>query len=130
MDKLKILLVDDETDLLELLGRRIETWGYELIEASDGKKAIEAVMTKDPDIVVLDYKLPDMDGVSVLKEIRKINSEIQVIMFTAHPDGDIITDAKKEGISAFVPKLSAYVEVIPSLKAAIDMAGKNIDKKE
>jgi CheY-like chemotaxis protein len=121
MAKKKILLVDDEMDLVKVMGTWIKRWGFDLVEAYDGIGAIEALETKNPDAVVLDYMLPGMDGVAVLKEIRKINKKIPVIMFTAYPD-KIIKGAEKLDISAFVPKFSLYTDVLSSLKTAIDMA--------
>ena len=129
MAKIKILLVDDEVDFLELIGRRIEEWGYDLIKATTGKEAVNAVKDKLLDIVILDYMLPDMDGVSTLKKIRKIDKKIPVIMFTAYPNSKIMKDTEKLDISAFIPKLSAYSDVASSLKAAIEMAGKRLANK-
>ena len=85
MNKKNILLVDDDVDLLKIIGSRIKIWGYGLIEAQNGKEALQAIKDSRPDIVVLDYMLPDMNGIAVLEEIRKINREIPVIMFTAYP---------------------------------------------
>ncbi len=128
MDRLKILLVDDEADFLETMGAIIKGWGYDLITAVSGKKAIDAVMAQKADIVILDYMMPGMDGVITLKEIRKMDKEIPVIMFTAHPDIKIMKGAEKLGVSAFIPKLSAYSDVQSGLKAALDMAGKKLRK--
>lgn len=128
MDKIKILLVDDEVDFLELMGPRIRGWGYDLIEATHGKEAIDAVMSKNPDIVVLDYMLPEMDGVSTLKKIRKINKKIPVIMFTAYPDMKAIEGAEKLGVTAFIPKLSAYSDAQSALKESIHMAEEKLGK--
>lgn len=130
MDKKKILLVDDEVDFLEIMGVRIESWGYDLIKASNGKEAIDAVMSKTPDIVILDYIMPDMDGIEVLKQIRKIDNKIPVIMFTAHPDMKSMKGAEELGIIVYTPKLSAYIDTQLSLKQAIRMAEKRLGKKE
>jgi len=120
--KKKILLVDDEKDTLLVIGKRIITWGYDLIEASSGKEAISAVKTKNPDIVILDYKLPDIDGIAALKDIRKINKTVPVIMFTAFPDAKSITDSEQLGICAYVPKTNILSPAESSLKAAIHIA--------
>lgn len=128
MAKIKILLVDDEPDFLELIGRKIEKWGYDLIKATTGKEAVNAVRNKLSDIVILDYMMPDMDGVSALKKIRKINKKIPVIMFTAYPNPKTMEDTKKLNISAFIPKLSEYSDVASSLKSAIEMAEKRLRK--
>lgn len=128
MDKRRILLADDEADFLKLMGARIRGWGYEVVEAKNGEEAIDAVMNKNPDIVILDYIMPDMDGVEVLRRIRKIDKKIPVIMFTAHPDIKSMEGAENLGVSAYIPKLSIYSEVQAALKVAIDLAKKKLDK--
>lgn len=130
MEKKKILFVDDEADFLEVMGMRIEGWGYEIIKAVNGKQAIDAVMAKNPDIVILDYLMPQMNGVEVLKEIRKVNLGIPVIMLTAHPDKQSVKRVEKLGISAFIPKLSVYSDVQASLREALRIAEKQLEKKE
>ena len=126
MAKLKILLVDDEPDFVELIGMRILEWGYDFLKAFNGREAIESVKNKKPDIVILDYVMPMMDGVSTLKEIRKFDNKVPVIMFTNYPDMKTIANTKKLGISAFIPKLSVYPDVLTSLKSTIEM----IEKKK
>lgn len=128
MDKIKVLLVDDEKDFLKVMGVRLKDWGYDLIEAQNAKEALEAVISKGPDAVILDYMLPDMDGISVLREIRKIDAKLPVIMFTAHPDAKAIKDSTDLSVNAFIPKFSVYSEVIPSLKTALEMATKKKEK--
>lgn len=122
--KKKVLLVDDETDFLDIMGQKIRSWGYEVVFASNGKEAIDGVKSEKPDIIVLDYMMPEMDGVSALKEIRKIDSKIPAIIFTAYPDEKIIKEAEKLGVTAFIPKLSTYSAPQENLKAMLDMAFK------
>jgi two-component system response regulator (stage 0 sporulation protein F) len=84
-----------------------------------------------PDIIILDYMLPGgMDGVATLKEIRKIDREVPVIMFTAYPNIRAMDGAEKLGISAFIPKLSVYSDAQASLKAAIEMVCRKLDRKK
>jgi two-component system response regulator MprA len=124
--KNKILVVDDELDFLEMLGQRIRFWGYELIEASSGIEAVEALKGKGPDIIILDYMMPQMDGIDTLKEIRNINKDIPVIMFTAYPEAKAMKSAERLGVSSFIPKLSAYSNSDANLKTAIDMVEKKM----
>ena len=124
-----ILLVDDEPDFLEVMGARISGWGYNSIMVSNGKDALLALKDKKPDIIILDYMMPDMDGVSTLKEIRKTDSNIPVIMFTAHPDVEAMKEIQKLGVTAFIPKLSVYFDAQSALKSAIDMLDKRLKKE-
>lgn len=114
-----ILMVDDEADLLSVVGSRIKSWGYELLEALDGKSALEIFESGKPDLIILDYMLPDMNGIEVLKRIRSVDKDIPVIMFTAYPNKENISDSRELGISAFIPKFSAYTDIQESLKTAL-----------
>lgn len=130
MPKLKILIVDDEPDFLELMALRMESWGYEVLKASSGKEAVAIARESLPKIVVLDYMMPDMDGVTTLKEIRRFDKKVPVIMFTAYPNTRTMEDSGKLGIQAFIPKLSVYSEVVPALKSAIEMLEKKLNKED
>jgi len=128
MSKVKVLLVDDELDFLEVLGVSVRAWGYDVLEASSGKEAIEA-LKNNPDIVILDCLMPEMDGVQTLREIRKISNKIPVVMFTAHPDGSAMADTEKLGVYAFIPKLSFYQDAQATLKSVINTIAKRLNKE-
>ncbi len=131
MSKTCVLIVDDEVDYLELMKERVESWGYAVITVTSGKEALAIIKQKLPDIVILDYLMPNMDGTEVLKQIRKFNKQISVIMFTAHPDMKNIKGAQDLGVSAFIPKLSTYSsDIQATLRSALDMAQKKIIKKK
>jgi DNA-binding response OmpR family regulator len=130
MDKIKVLITDDEADYLSVMKERLESWGYEVLSAQGGKEGVAVIKERSPDIVILDYFMPDMDGTAVLKEIRKFNKNLPVIMLTAHPEVKNIKDARELGVSAFIPKLSAYSDVQASLRSALDMAGKKIKESK
>lgn len=126
MEKIRVLLVDDEPDIIFVIGKKIKIWGYELSEAQTGKDAITAVKDKKTDIVVLDYMMPGMDGVEALKRIRKVDKNIPVIMFTAHPDMSSIEGTEKLNVSSYVPKISMYSSAEDMLKSALSLAEKRL----
>jgi len=129
MAKVKVLIVDDEIDYLGLIQERVAFWGYEVFLAQDGKTALAAVKEKKPDIVILDYFMPGMDGIAVLKKIRSFDAKIPVVMFTAHPEIKNIKGAEALGASAFVPKISSYSTDIESpLRSILAMVSKKISK--
>lgn len=130
MNKKKILIVDDEIDFLEIMGQRIESWGYEAIPASNGKEAMDAFMCKKPDVIILDYLMPDINGIQLMTKIRAIDIKIPIIMFTIKPEPKTIEDARKLNIFAFIPKLSPYGDTQASLKAALGMAFKKRNNKD
>jgi two-component system response regulator (stage 0 sporulation protein F) len=129
MRKIRVLLVDDEPDLVTVIKARIKSWGYDLLEAYNGKAAIAVVKEQKPDIIILDYRMPGMDGVQTLKKIRKFNNDIPVIMFTAHPDAKSIEGADQLGVSVYLPKVSIFSDVGNSLKTALRGAQRLIKKK-
>ena len=127
MSKIKVLIVDDEVDYLSLMKERVGSWGYEVILAQSGKEALSLIKEKLPDIVVLDYLMPGMDGAAVLKEIRKFDKNLAVVMFTAHADVKNIKASQDLGVSAFIPKLSTYSsDIQATLRSALDMVEKKI----
>lgn len=130
MSKIRVLIVDDEVDYLALMQERIESWEYDVITAEGGSEALAIIKEKKPDIVILDYLMPDMDGTSVLKAIRKFDKDLPVIMFTAHPDVKNIKGAQELGVSAFIPKLSTYSsDIQATLRSALDMLRKKINRR-
>ena len=70
MSEKKILLVDDDEDMLALSGRWLKKAGYEVTGASSGREAIDLIKQGDYDLVLMDYSMPDMDGIATVKEIR------------------------------------------------------------
>ena len=128
MDKVRVLLVDDEPDIIFVIGKKIKVEGYELLDAQSGKAAIDVVKNKKADIVVLDYMMPEMNGVETLKRIRKIDKNIPVIMFTAHPDMSSIEGTEKLNVSSYVPKISMYSSAEDMLKSALSLAVKRLPK--
>jgi DNA-binding NtrC family response regulator len=128
MANIKVLLVDDEPDILKLMGERIKSWGFDLISASSPSEALESLESKNPQIAILDYMMPEMDGVGLLKKIRQSNKGIAVIMFTAYPEPKAMVGTEKLGVRAFVPKLSTYSDASSNLKAALDLIAKELAK--
>lgn len=85
MDEKRVLLVDDDTEMVKMLKVRLESAGYEFSAAGDGKEMLEILKIKKPDLILLDIMLPNMDGYSVLREMRKHKEydKIPVIILSA-----------------------------------------------
>ncbi|MFS0724734.1 response regulator [Paenibacillus sp. 1P07SE] len=97
MDKKKVLIVDDQNGIRVLLVEVFSSEGYLTYQASNGKLALEIVKEESPDLVLLDMKIPGMDGLEILKHIKTINREIKVIMMTAYGELDMIKEATDLG---------------------------------
>ncbi|HHT9147154.1 MAG TPA: response regulator transcription factor [Candidatus Wunengus sp. YC61] len=100
----KILVVDDEVKECELLRRFFEKKGYTVITSNNGMDAIEKVQNESPDIMLLDIRMPGMDGVEVLKCVREFNKKIGIIMVTAVMDEDIAKNTMKLGADEYITK--------------------------
>ena len=80
----KILIVDDEPFNLDLLEQELTELGYAIERASNGAEALQLVDKNSPDLVLLDYQMPDMNGIEVLRAIRQDNGDLPVVIITAH----------------------------------------------
>ncbi|TVY10839.1 response regulator [Paenibacillus cremeus] len=95
--KRKLLIVDDQNGIRILLMEVFSSEGYETYQASNGKLALEIVRNVSPDLVLLDMKIPGMDGLDILKHIKSIDASIKVIMMTAYGELDMIKEATDLG---------------------------------
>ena len=100
----KILLVDDEEGIRKVLGISLADSGYEVLTAKNGLEALDIFRRESPPIVLSDIKMPVMDGLELLRNIKKENQETQVIMITAHGDMDTAIHCLKLEASDFVTK--------------------------
>ena len=100
----KLLLVDDEPDILRVLSMSLKADGYEVQTASSGEDALRVFSNEKPDIVITDIKMPGMNGIEVLRGVKKIDQETEVIIITGHGDIDSAIEALKYGASDFINK--------------------------
>ncbi|MEQ2468281.1 response regulator [Niallia hominis] len=97
MMKGKILIVDDQFGIRILLNEVFQKEGYKTFQAANGIQALEIVTREFPDLVLLDMKIPGMDGIEILKRMKKLNQDIRVIIMTAYGELDMIQEAKDLG---------------------------------
>jgi len=102
--KTKILIVDDEHDIVELLEDLLLQMGYNVARAFSQAEAREQIEKFKPTIILLDIKLPDGDGVEFLKEIKVDHADIDVIMITGLADKEIALRALKNGAADYITK--------------------------
>lgn len=93
----KILIVDDQFGIRILLNEVLQKEGYETFQAANGIQALEIADEHKPDLVLLDMKIPGMDGIEILKRMKQKNSDIRVIIMTAYGELDMIQEAKNLG---------------------------------
>jgi two-component system response regulator (stage 0 sporulation protein F) len=97
LENKKVLIVDDQNGIRILLVEVFSVEGYDTFQASNGKIALEIVHKEKPDLVLLDMKIPGMDGLEILKHIKQIDESIKVIMMTAYGELDMIKEASDLG---------------------------------
>lgn len=89
--------MDDQYGIRVLLDEVFRKEGYQTYQASNGKQAIALAEERKPDLVILDMKIPGMDGLEILRRIKTLNKKIQVIMITAYGELDLIQEAMQLG---------------------------------
>ncbi len=102
--KIKIAIVEDDENLRFLVVHRLQTEGYNVVEASDGQVAEEMIMAEQPDIVLLDWMLPGKQGSEVCEDLRKLGFNNLIIMMTAKAQDIDKIDAYNFGVSDYVTK--------------------------
>ncbi|WP_066367435.1 response regulator [Neobacillus fumarioli] len=95
--KEKVLIVDDQFGIRILLNEVFQKEGYQTFQAANGAQALDIVQKHAPDIVLLDMKIPGMDGIEILKRMKVIDPGIRVIIMTAYGELDMIKEAKALG---------------------------------
>ncbi|KAA0565952.1 MULTISPECIES: response regulator [Bacillaceae] len=93
----KILIVDDQFGIRILLNEVLQKEGYQTFQAANGIQALEIVDQHSPDLVLLDMKIPGMDGIEILKRMKQKDADIRVIIMTAYGELDMIQEAKDLG---------------------------------
>lgn len=102
----RILFVDDDPDTLETLGKAVEVFGHQAVWAKDGKDALTIAGKDSLDIVFVDMSLPDIDGLNLVSQLRKIPSfsDTPLLVLSANPAVDAAELARKAGAQAYVNK--------------------------
>ncbi|MBW2146059.1 MAG: sigma-54-dependent Fis family transcriptional regulator [Deltaproteobacteria bacterium] len=117
---LKILVVDDEENMLHMLSAILRREGYSVTTALSGQKGLEAMETEPFDFVLADIRMPGMDGMALLDEIQKLGHDTTVIMMSAYGSVDIALEAVKRGAYDYISKPFKSGEVALALKKALE----------
>jgi DNA-binding NtrC family response regulator len=100
----KVLIVDDDEFMLNVLANQLQDEGYILFTTADGPHGVELYKKERPDVVLLDIGLPTISGIEVLKQIKQFDAEAKVIMITGYPSSLMKEEAMRNGAFAFYEK--------------------------
>ena len=117
-EKKCILVVDDEPGVRALLGRILQNEGYEVVSAQNGQEALDIYREKEPDLLMLDISMPELDGFQVLGALRKI-SDVPVIMLTAKLDAVNASNAFSLGADDYIRKPFHKQELLARVKVKL-----------
>jgi two-component system, chemotaxis family, chemotaxis protein CheY len=115
IDMPKILIVDDAEFLRVRLNKILDTEGYEVLQAENGSKAVAAYKDAHPDVVLMDVTMPEMDGLTALKEIVSFDPKARVVMLTALGQESVVLDAVKSGARDFIVKPFEHDRVMKAI---------------
>ena len=110
----KVLVVEDDEFLQELLAECIETCDHSVTKAGTGKDALDSIKNNDFDVILLDWQLPDMEGISILKEYRSTEGKAKVVMLTGMRDK--ADEVRKLGADEFLAKPFKMHEILNVLE--------------
>ena len=114
----RVLLVDDEKDFVEMLQLRLEEVGEKVTPAYNGKECLDLLARKEIDVVILDIKMPGMDGIAVLQEIKRKHPLVEVIMLTGHGTTESAVEGMKLGAFDYLLKPARFEELTAKLESA------------
>ena len=114
----KVLVVDDEIDFVEMLSLRLEEEGEKVTPAYSGKECLETMENKEIDVVILDIKMPGMDGIETLREIKKRFPLVEVIMLTGHGTIETAVEGMKLGAFDYLLKPADFDDLTAKLGGA------------
>ena len=119
MQKIKILLVDDEPDVTRILSKRLGRRGYECQAAANGQEAVDAMAQFAFGVIIMDVKMPVMDGMSALQIIHSRWPKTQVILLSGHADMQLAVQAMSEGAFGYLMKPVDIDELLFKIEDAV-----------
>ncbi len=120
MEKFKVMIVDDEIDFLETIVKRLKARSIDVSGVESGYQALEVLAERQPDVIILDVKMPGMDGIETLREIKKKSPLTAVIMLTGHASVESGIQGMQLGAFDYVMKPVALDELLEKVRQAFE----------
>ena len=118
----KILLIDDEVNLIDPVAYNLKQKGYDTLTAYDGKSGLETFRKEQPDLIILDWTLPDLQGVDILKQVREEQDFTPVIMLTGRTAKEDIVEGLTAGADDYVTKPFTWEELLARISSVLRRA--------
>jgi DNA-binding NtrC family response regulator len=115
---IRVLVVDDEKDFVEMLSLRLDESGQKVVQAFNGKECLDVLEKDAIDVVILDIKMPGMDGIEVLREIKGRFPLVEVVMLTGHGTAETAVDGMKLGAYDYLLKPADFEDLMEKLEGA------------
>lgn len=115
-----IMIVDDEPDFVEMLSLRLADQGHRIRSAGTGQEALEALKEEEPEVIILDIKMPGMDGIETLKTIKARYPLVEIILLTGHGSIDTAVEGLKSGAFDYLLKPAGFEDLLAKLEEARD----------
>jgi DNA-binding response OmpR family regulator len=116
----KLLIIDDEEAFRETLGKLFTSRGFDVSTASDGALGMRAVLRGGIDVAILDVKMPGLDGIETLREVKRIQPDLEVIILTGHLLKSTEQEGLKLGAFAYLTKPCTFADLIATVVAALE----------
>lgn len=120
----RILIVEDEPDVLLLLENRVRGAGHDVQSASDGERGLELALAEEPDLIILDWMMPKLDGIEVLERLRadEVGGGIKVLMLTARSQQNDVDRAFAAGADDYIVKPFSSRELVERIATLLEAA--------
>lgn len=120
MDKFRVLVVDDEDDFRNTLIKRLETRKVAVAGAAGGNEALAMLKEEDYDVVVLDVKMPEKDGIETLQDMKKLKPQTEIILLTGHASVEAGIQGMRLGAFDYIIKPTPLDELLDKMQQAFD----------
>ena len=128
MEQIKMMLVDDEERFLQTTQKLLSRKGYSVVTATNGTEALEKLAGQNIHVVILDVKMPGMDGIATLKEIKRSHPLVEVIMLTGHATVESAVDGLKSGATDYLMKPTDIEELMKKVDEAYEKRQRHEEK--
>lgn len=110
--QIRVMVVDDTTNVRDMLATMLELDGFEVVsKAAGGQEAIDDVAASKPNVIVMDYKMPEIDGITATRRIREISPDVGVILYTAYLDDELEREARDAGAAVCLGKVEGLEQL-------------------